>query len=70
MFETLTRVYKHKAAHSAAVLKLRGAEIDSVGGLSVVPVLTSQQSVFGAEIFGVNWDERIPTEMVQQVMLI
>ncbi|KAG9677795.1 putative alpha-ketoglutarate-dependent 2,4-dichlorophenoxyacetate dioxygenase, partial [Aureobasidium melanogenum] len=68
MFETLTRVYEHKAAHSAAVLKLRGVEIDTVGGLSVVPVLTSQQSVFGAEIFGVNWDEPISTEIVQQLV--
>ena len=70
MFETLTRVYEHKAAHPAGSLMLRAVETEDVGGLTVVPVLKGQQSVFGAEIFGIDWDEPISTEMVQQVVFV
>jgi len=67
MFESLTRVYENKAALGAGSIKLRGEEIEHVNGLLIVPVLVSEASVFGAEVFGIDWKKPVPDEVVKQV---
>ena len=37
------------------------------GTLTVLPVLQSEDSVFGAEVSGVDWDNPVPAETVAQV---
>lgn len=37
------------------------------GKLTVIPVLQSEDSVFGAEVSGVVWDNPVPAETVAQV---
>jgi hypothetical protein len=64
MFESLTRVYENKAAGS---IRLRGDEVETVDRLSIVPVMRSTTSVFGAEVSGINWGEPVPEEVVKQV---
>jgi hypothetical protein len=64
MFESLTRVYENKAAGS---VRLRGEEVENVDCLTIVPVMRSKTSVFGAEVSGINWGEPVPEEVVKQV---
>ena len=37
------------------------------GSLTVIPVLQSEDSVFGAEVSGVDWENPVPAETVAQV---
>lgn len=51
-----------------AVLKLRGAPQPlQYGSLRVTPIMESSQSVFGAEVERVDWQQPISEETVQQV---
>lgn len=70
MFETLTRVYDNVAPPTQSVLRLRGApdtEVPSTGGLTVTPVMVNGDSVFGAEVSGIDWSKPVPEETVQEV---
>jgi hypothetical protein len=67
MFESLTRVYENKAAFAPEIIRLRGEKIEGIDGLSIVPVLVSEGSVFGAEVYGINWKNPISDEVVKQV---
>lgn len=37
------------------------------GSLTVLPILQSKNSVFGAEVSGVDWKNPVPAETVSQV---
>lgn len=67
MFESLTRVYENKASLSAGSIKIRGGKVEHVDDLLIVPVLVSEASVFGAEVFGIDWKTPITDEKVKQV---
>jgi hypothetical protein len=67
MFESLTRVYENKTALDPGSMRLRGEKVENVDNLLVVPVLVSEASVFGAEVFGINWKEPISKAVVKQV---
>lgn len=69
MFDSLTRVYENKAALDPGSLRLRVEKVENIGGLLVVPVLVSEASVFGAEVFGINWKEPVSEEVVKQVTM-
>ncbi|THX43018.1 hypothetical protein D6D10_01470 [Aureobasidium pullulans] len=66
MFESLTRVYLNTAALEPGSLRLRGEDIEMIGGLTVVPVLVAGGSVFGAEVFGVDGKKPISKHVVEQ----
>jgi len=66
MFESLTRVYENKAAGS---IRLRGEDIEHLDGLSIVPILITKSSVFGAEVSGVDWKKPVPEKVVKQVRM-
>ncbi|KAI5253478.1 putative alpha-ketoglutarate-dependent 2,4-dichlorophenoxyacetate dioxygenase [Aureobasidium subglaciale] len=66
MLETVTRVYDKKA--STGILKLRAENVKRVGDLVVLPVLVSGRSAFGAEVFGVDWNDPIPEGVVKQLI--
>ncbi|KAI4735799.1 putative alpha-ketoglutarate-dependent 2,4-dichlorophenoxyacetate dioxygenase [Aureobasidium sp. EXF-12298] len=70
MFESLTRVYENKTALDPGSIRLRGEKVENIEGLLIVPVLISEASVFGAEVFGINWKEPIPTEVVKQLIAL
>lgn len=56
------------ARDEAPVLQLRGAsEAVRHGPLTAVPIMTSGDSVFGAEVSGIDWASPVPPEIVQQV---
>lgn len=44
-----------------------GQEALNQGTLMIMPVLQSKNSAFGAEISGVDWENPIPEETVEQV---
>lgn len=67
IFESITRVYENKADLDPGSIRLRGEEVENVDGLMIAPVLVSEASVFGAEVFGINWKEPISKEVVKQV---
>ncbi|THW73981.1 hypothetical protein D6D19_05220 [Aureobasidium pullulans] len=67
MFESLTRVYLNTAALEPGSLRLRGEDVEMIGGLTVVPVLVAGGSVFGAEVFGVDGKKTISNDVVEQV---
>ncbi|THZ23976.1 hypothetical protein D6C89_05204 [Aureobasidium pullulans] len=67
MFESLTRVYLDTAALEPGSLRLRGEDIEMIGGLTVVLVLVAGGSVFGAEVFGVDGKKPISKHVVEQV---
>ncbi|THY89062.1 putative alpha-ketoglutarate-dependent 2,4-dichlorophenoxyacetate dioxygenase [Aureobasidium pullulans] len=68
MFESLTRVYLNTAALEPGSLRLRGEDIEMIGGLTVVPILVAGGSVFGAEVFGVDWKKPISSDVVEQLV--
>ena len=43
------------------------AEAIQEGSLTIKPVLQSDHSAFGAEVFGVDWSKPVPEEIVAQV---
>lgn len=67
MLESITRVYENVSPPTASVLRLRGAPDVLEGSLSVTPVCINEDSVFGAEISGVDWSKPVPDEIVEQV---
>ena len=70
MANTLTTTYPSTA--SVGVLSLRGQEAQSYRDdtLTVTPIMVSNDSVFGAEIAGIVWDEILPPEQIKQVSLV
>ena len=67
MLESLTRVYENKTARGPVSVRLRGADVEHIDGLLIVPVLVSEASVFGAEVFGIDWKEPVHDGVVKQV---
>lgn len=45
-----------------------GREALHQGNLKIMPILQSEDSVFGAEVSGVDWENPIPEETVEQVV--
>jgi hypothetical protein len=67
MSESLTRVYANKAALGPESIRLRGEKVEGIDGISIVPVLVSRESAFGAEVSGINWKNPVSDEVVKQV---
>lgn len=67
MLKSITRVYSNT---SPPTLQLRGASPEPLDcdGLSVTPVIDAGNSVFGAEVSGVDWSQPVPAETVQKVL--
>lgn len=52
------------------ILRLRGQNSPEPirdGELAIRPVMTSDESSFGAEVFGVDWSRPVPEEIVNKV---
>ena len=66
MAHTLTTTYPSTAP--VRVLNLRGqAQSYRDGSLTITPIMVSGDSVFGAEIAGILWNQMLPPELVNQV---
>ncbi|KAF4633767.1 hypothetical protein G7Y89_g4355 [Cudoniella acicularis] len=72
MLSTLATAYENTCP--PAVLRLRGgnAALESIqdGTLLIKPVMVSHNSVFGAEVFGVDWSRPVAPEIVKQLIAL
>lgn len=59
------RIYKNTAPPGSQTQKPV-----QYGNLTVIPILESENSAFGAEVSGVDWENPVPAETVAQVKRI
>ncbi|KUJ17604.1 putative alpha-ketoglutarate-dependent 2,4-dichlorophenoxyacetate dioxygenase [Mollisia scopiformis] len=69
MVNAFTTIYETTYPARGPVLKLRGSsESFQHGSLTVTPVIMSDNSSFGAEISGIEWNNAIDPEVVKQLI--